>query len=86
MLGEELKNAGYGFKEEIQVMVALNSLPHSQFKISFCHSERTLNMRSLRLMEEDRKQNQGKERSSHHSELHLGGDRNRNWNKKKERW
>src|SRR3954467_12488963 len=60
VLNEELKNAGYPFSEEVQVMVALNSLPHTweQFKISFCHSERVLNMRNLRqhlLMEEDRK-------------------------------
>lgn len=63
-------------------MVALNSLPHTweQFKISFCHSERLLNMRNLRhhlLMEEDRKTSQGKERHSHHQELHLGEDRRR---------
>ncbi|KAE8784814.1 hypothetical protein D1007_41566 [Hordeum vulgare] len=78
VLNEELKNAGYPFSEEVQVMVALNSLPHTweQFKISFCHSERLLNMRNLRhhlLMEEDRKTSQGKERHSHHQELHLGG-------------
>lgn len=86
VLNEELKNAGFPFPEQVQVMVALNSLPHTweQFKISFCHSERTLNMRSLRhhlLMEEDRKSSQGKDRPSHHNELHLGEDR-RNWNKK----
>lgn len=90
VLAEELKNAGYPFQEEVQVMVVLNSLPPSweQFKISFCHSERTLNMRNLRqhlLMEEDRKHNQGKTRSSHHTELHLGEHRNnnKNWNKRK---
>uniref|UniRef100_A0ACD5TRT4 Uncharacterized protein n=1 Tax=Avena sativa TaxID=4498 RepID=A0ACD5TRT4_AVESA len=92
VLAEELKNAGYPFQEEVQVMVVLNSLPPSweQFKISFCHSERTLNMRNLRqhlLMEEDRKQNQGKERGSHHTELHLGEHRNnsnrKNWNKRR---
>lgn len=60
VLAEELKVAGYPFQEEVQVMVVLNSLPYSweQFKMSFCHSERTLNMRNLRhhlLMEEDRK-------------------------------
>ncbi|KAE8810052.1 hypothetical protein D1007_13259 [Hordeum vulgare] len=86
VLNEELKNAGYPFSEEVQVMVALNSLPHTweQFKISFCHSERLLNKRNLRhhlLMEEDRKTSQGKERHSHHQELHLGEDRRR-WQKK----
>ena len=30
------------------------------------------------LMEEDRKQNLGKERGSHHTELHLGEHRNNN--------
>uniref|UniRef100_A0A0A9DNL4 Retrovirus-related Pol polyprotein from transposon TNT 1-94 n=1 Tax=Arundo donax TaxID=35708 RepID=A0A0A9DNL4_ARUDO len=60
VLAEELKNAGYPFQEEVQVMVVLNSLPNSweQFKISFCHSERSLSMRTLRhhlLLEEDRK-------------------------------
>jgi Fe-S cluster assembly scaffold protein SufB len=50
VLAEELKSAGYPFQEEVQVMVVLNSLPPSweQFKISFCHSERTVNMRNLR--------------------------------------
>ncbi|KAE8789185.1 hypothetical protein D1007_36671 [Hordeum vulgare] len=86
VLNEELKNVGYPFSEEVQVMVVLNSLPHTweQFKISFCHSERLLNMRNLRhhlLMEEDRKTSQGKERHSHHQELHLGEDRRR-WQKK----
>lgn len=86
VLNEELRIAGYPFPEQVLVMVALNSLPHSweQFKISFCHSERNLNMRSLRhhlLMEEDRKSSQGKERHSHQNELHLGEDR-RNWNKR----
>ena len=92
VLGEELKIAGYPFQEEVQVMVVLNSLPNSweQFKMSFCHSERTLNMRNLRhhlLMEEDRKFSQGKERNSNNSELHLGEERHnsnkRNWHKKK---
>jgi hypothetical protein len=32
-------------------------------------------------MEEDIKSSQGKERHSHHNELHLGEDR-RNWNKR----
>jgi hypothetical protein len=93
VLAEELKSAGYPFQEEVQVMVVLNSLPPSweQFKISFCHSERTVNMRNLRqhlLMEEDRKKNQGKERVSHHAELHLGehksNNNKRNWNKRKQ--
>ena len=80
VLVEDLKNAGYPFSEEVQVMVALNSSPHSweQFKVSFCHSERNLNMRNLRhhlLMEEDRKYSQGKERSANNAELHLGEDR-----------
>lgn len=91
ILAEELKNAGYPFSEEVQVMVVLNSLPNSweQFKISFCHSERILNMRTLRhhlLMEEDRKLSQGKERNTHNSELHLGeekGNNKRNWQKRK---
>ena len=60
VLVEELKVAGYPFQEKVQVMVVLNSLPYSwePFKMSFCHSERTLNMRNLwhhLLMEEDRK-------------------------------
>ena len=60
VLGEELKIAGYPFQEEVQVMVVLNSLPNSweQFKMSFCHSERTLNMRNLRhhlLMDDGRR-------------------------------
>ena len=83
VLAEELKTAWYPFKEEVQVMVVLNSLPPSweQFKISFCHSERTLNMRNLRqhlLLEEDRKQNLGKDRGSHHTDLHLGKHKNNN--------
>ena len=69
VLNEELKNAAYPFSEEVQVMVALNSLPHTweQFKISFCHSEILLNTRNLRhhlLMEEDRQLHKGK-RDSH---------------------
>lgn len=77
VLVEDLKNAGYPFNEQVQVMVALNSLPNSweQFKISFCHMEHALNLRTLRhhlLMEEDRKNSQGKERSSYSAELHLG--------------
>jgi hypothetical protein len=50
VLADELKSAGYPFQEEVQVMVVLNSLPPSweQFQISFCHSERTVNMRNLR--------------------------------------
>ena len=80
ILAEELKVAGYPFQEEVQVMVVLNSLPYSweQFKMSFCHSERTLNMRNLRhhlLMEEDRKLSQEKERNSNNSELHLVEER-----------
>lgn len=86
VFSEELKNTGYPFQEEVQVMVALNSLPRSweQFKISFCHSERILNMRTLRhhlLMEEDRLASQGKEKDSSNHELHLGEER-RNWNKR----
>uniref|UniRef100_A0ACD5UQQ7 Uncharacterized protein n=1 Tax=Avena sativa TaxID=4498 RepID=A0ACD5UQQ7_AVESA len=77
VLVEDLKNAGHPFTEQVQVMVALNSLPSSweRFKISFCHMERTLNLRTLRhhlLMKEDRKLSQGKERSSYPAELHLG--------------
>lgn len=77
VLVEDLKNAGYPFNEQVQVMVALNSLPNSweHFKISFCHMERTLNLRTLRhhlLMEEDRKNSQGKEKISYSAELHLG--------------
>uniref|UniRef100_A0A453S6A2 CCHC-type domain-containing protein n=1 Tax=Aegilops tauschii subsp. strangulata TaxID=200361 RepID=A0A453S6A2_AEGTS len=91
VLVEELKNAGYPFPQEVQVMVALNSLPNSweQFKISFCHTERVLNMSTLRhhlLMEEDRKSTQRKERRSQHDELHLGEDKSsskRNWQKRK---
>ena len=69
VLAEELKVAGYPFKKEVQVMIVLNSLPYSwePFKMSFCHSERTLNMRNLRhhlLMEEDRKLSQGKEKET----------------------
>uniref|UniRef100_A0A8R7JZ37 CCHC-type domain-containing protein n=1 Tax=Triticum urartu TaxID=4572 RepID=A0A8R7JZ37_TRIUA len=91
VLAEELKTAGYPFQEEVQVMVVLNSLPPSweQFKISFCHSERTLNMRNLRqhlLMEEDRRLNSGKDKASYQPELHLGEYKNngnrRNWNKR----
>jgi len=93
VMSEELNNAGYPFQEEVQVMVALNSLPHSweQFKISFCHSERTLNMRTLRhhlLMEEDRKATHGRERRSQHEELHMGEHRNSNkkpWNNYKKK-
>ena len=58
--------------------------------MSFCHSERTLNMRNLRhhlLMEEDRKLSQEKERNSNNYELHLGEERyngnKRNWQKRK---
>jgi hypothetical protein len=57
--------------------------------MSFCHSERALNMRNLRhhlIMEEDRKLSHGKERNSNNSELHLGEERynanKRNWQKK----
>ncbi|XP_020188850.1 uncharacterized protein [Aegilops tauschii subsp. strangulata] len=91
VLAEELKTAGYPFQEEVQVMVVLNSLPPSweQFKISFCHSERTLNMRNLRkhlLMEEDRRLNSGKDKASYQPELHLGEYKNngnrRNWTKR----
>jgi hypothetical protein len=91
VLAEELKIAGYPFQEEVQVMVVLNSLPNSweQFKMNFCHSERALNMHSLRhhlLMEEDRKLSQGKERNSHNSELHLGEEKNyenkKNWQRR----
>ena len=69
VLAEELKVAGYPFQKEVQVMIVLNSLPYSwePFKMSFCHSERTLNMRNLRhhlLMEEDRKLSQGKEKET----------------------
>lgn len=86
VLNEELRIAGYPFSEEVQVMIALNSLPHTweQFKMSFCHSERVINMRVLRYhlhMEEDRKSSQGKDKHSHHQELHLGEDR-RHWQKK----
>ena len=37
VLAEELKIAGYPFQKEVQVMVALNSLPYlwEQFKMSF---------------------------------------------------
>uniref|UniRef100_A0ACD5YBF3 Uncharacterized protein n=1 Tax=Avena sativa TaxID=4498 RepID=A0ACD5YBF3_AVESA len=92
VLVEDLKNAGHPFTEQVQVMVALNSLPSSweQFKISFCHMERTLNLHTLRhhlLMEEDRKLSQGKERSSYPAELHLGEYKHqgnkRNFQKKK---
>lgn len=92
VLAEELKVVGYPFQEEVQVMVVLNSLLNSweQFKMSFCHSERALNMRNLRhhlVMEEDRKLSQGKERNSNNSELHLGEERNdankKNWQKRK---
>uniref|UniRef100_A0A8R7TJS6 CCHC-type domain-containing protein n=1 Tax=Triticum urartu TaxID=4572 RepID=A0A8R7TJS6_TRIUA len=91
VLAEELKTAGYPFQEEVQVMVVLNSLPPSweQIKISFCHSERTLNMRNLRqhlLMEEDRRLNSGKDKASYQPKLHLGEYKNsgnqRNWNKR----
>ena len=80
VLAEELKIAGYPFQEEVHVIVVLNSLPCSweQFKMSFCHSERTLNMHNLRhhlLMEEDRKLSQEKERNSNNSELHLVEER-----------
>ncbi|KAE8815574.1 hypothetical protein D1007_07045 [Hordeum vulgare] len=81
VLSDELKIAGYPFQEEVLVMVALNSLPNTweQFKISFCHTERTLNMRTLRhhlLMEEDRKKSQGKEKNSYTTEIHLGEYKN----------
>jgi hypothetical protein len=50
VVNEELRIAGYPFSEEVQVMIALNSLPHTweQFKMSFYHSERVINMRNLR--------------------------------------
>jgi hypothetical protein len=85
VVNEELRIAGYPFSEEVQVMIALNSLPHTweQFKMSFCHSERVINMRNLRYhlhMEEDRKSSQGKDKHSQNHELHLGEERRR-WQK-----
>ncbi|KAE8812597.1 hypothetical protein D1007_10293 [Hordeum vulgare] len=93
ILSEELKIAGYPFQEEVLVMVSLNSLPNTweQFKISFCPTERTLNMCILRhhlLLEEDRKKSQGKEKNSYTTELHLGEYKNqgnkRNFQRKKD--